>query len=95
MNERRCRIGRAFPLLGGVSVLAAVVETGNSVRAAEALGLRPAAVSCASGETGGARWRASARPDAALSVAHRRRSPLPCPGGTFAESTAEKELVGS
>jgi DNA-binding transcriptional LysR family regulator len=32
-------------LLGGVSVLAAVVETGNFVRAAEALGLTPSGVS--------------------------------------------------
>src|SRR3954449_4188896 len=32
-------------LLGGISVLAAVVETGNFVRAAEALGLTPSGVS--------------------------------------------------
>src|SRR6202008_5123147 len=32
-------------LLGGISVLAAVVETGNFVRAAETLGLTPSGVS--------------------------------------------------
>jgi DNA-binding transcriptional LysR family regulator len=51
-------------LLGGVSVLAAVVETGNFVRAAEALGLTPSGVS-----------RAMARLEARIGVRLLDRTP--------------------
>jgi hypothetical protein len=71
-------------LLGGIGVLAAVVETGNFVRAAEMLGLTQSGVS-----------RAVARLEARVGVrlfdrtpravtTYRRRPPVPRSGGTIA-----------